>query len=316
MEQQRADDFQDLTAAGAWPEHVDRPAGRHLHHAARHQHGRRRVHDRRLLPTTCPFGVEHRPGQRRDRAGRLRHVRHRPGRSAARPPGHLCTVRAPWAASSSTSRIGPATERFEARFMGSVGDRGPRRPRVRRDRARERAARRQDCLSGGAGSTASTAASSTRSATTRSPSLTNPDVNVIDGTPRPRRPELAGPLRRALRAAVQGVRQVHGEPGGSAAERGQRRVQHGRCRPESLRPLNADPVQSALPVGVQQHEVPRSTTRRPIGTCAARAPVPITAFGRFVSDFHSTRRSRPTSRAVRRWPRWSRFSSATPRRAR
>ena len=207
-------------AAGAGPEHGDRPAGRHPHHAARHQHRRRRVHDRRLLRRRA-VRIEHRPGQRRDRLGRLRHLRHRPGRSAARPPGH--PVRCELARGRLQVRAEPAQHR-EVRGAphGQRRSPGQRRPRLLADRTRERAARRQGRLPGQRVLPLRRRVHRLdRQQPRRQPR--EPGCERHRRHARRRGPELPRPLRRAFRAAVQAVRQVHGEPGGAAAERGQRR---------------------------------------------------------------------------------------------
>ena len=73
---------------------------------------------------------------------RLRHVRRRAGRSAARPPGH--PVRSELARRRHEVRAEPAQHReVRGAVHGKRGGRRQRRPRLLPDGARERAARRQ-----------------------------------------------------------------------------------------------------------------------------------------------------------------------------
>ncbi len=117
-----------LRTPGARPEHLDRHRGRLPHHPARHQHRWCR-RDGRGLRRRRAVRIEHRPGQRRGAGRRLRHLRHRADRGAARPAGH--PLRGELARRRLQVHHEPAVDggdRGEA--PGFAGDRRGRRPRV------------------------------------------------------------------------------------------------------------------------------------------------------------------------------------------
>ena len=126
------------------------------------------------------------------------------------------------------------------------------------------------------------------------PSLTNPGVNVIDGTLVDDGLNSLDRFGGRFAAAVQAVRQVLGEPGGAAAERRQRRVQHRRCRPGEPRAPEQRSGAVALPVGVQRHEVPGLQRHDRLGPRRREPRSPITSFGRSSRTSRPTWRSRPT----------------------
>ena len=88
MEQQRADDFQDLVPlVPGLSLTTGRPGVTRITLRGINTGGVAST-DRRLLRRRA-VRIEHRPGQRRDRVRRLRHVRRREGRGAAGPQGTL-----------------------------------------------------------------------------------------------------------------------------------------------------------------------------------------------------------------------------------
>ena len=119
LEQQRADDFQDLVPLVPGLSVTTDQARGHPHHPARHQHRRRGLDDRRLLRRRA-VRVEHRPGQRRHRRPATSTRSTSRGSRCCGARRAPCTERARSAASSSTFRTGPTPRGSRRRFMGSA----------------------------------------------------------------------------------------------------------------------------------------------------------------------------------------------------
>ena len=288
LEQQRADDFQDLVPLVPGLSLTTTRPGCHPHHLARHQYRRRRVDDRRLLRRRA-VRIEHRPGQRRHRRPATSTRSTSRGSRCCAARRAPCTERARSAASSSTFRTGPAPRGSRRSFLGSAetvdnGDPGYSLTGLVNVPLGDKAALRASGFYRFDGGFIDSIGNNPI------PSLTNPAVNVIGGT----RVEdglnsldrfggrLAALFKPSDKLSVNLAAQMQNIESDASSIVD--------ARPGEPRAAEQRPGAVALPVGVQRHEVPGLQRHDRLGPRGRPASSPSRATA------PSSRTSRPT------WP--------------